>query len=45
MDAPNPEPIASPSGKLCRANPILTIIPVFNSVLLFLFLMLVLNFF
>lgn len=30
-EASNPEPIANPSGKLCIANPILTIIPVFNS--------------
>lgn len=31
IDAPNPDPIANPSGKLCNANPILTIIPVFNN--------------
>ena len=30
IDASNPDPIAKPSGKLCSANPILTIIPVFN---------------
>lgn len=35
MDAPNPEPIAKPSGKLWSAKPILTIIPVFNRVFLF----------
>ena len=29
-DAPKPEPIANPSGKLCIANPMLTIIPVFK---------------
>lgn len=35
-EASKPEPIANPSGKLCIAKPILTIIPVFNNVLLFL---------
>jgi len=30
-----PEPIAKPSGKLWRARPILTIIPVFNKLFLF----------
>ena len=29
-DTSNPEPIARPSGKLCNASPMLTIIPVFN---------------
>ena len=29
-DAPKPDPIASPSGKLWSANPMLTIIPVFS---------------
>lgn len=43
IDAPNPEPIANPSGKLCSANPILTIIPVFNK--LFVLFLLLLNFF
>ena len=33
IDAPNPDPIANPSGKLCNANPILTIIPVFSKLL------------
>ena len=42
-DAPNPDPIANPSGKLCIANPILTTIPVFNKLLPFIFLLL--NFF
>lgn len=32
IEAPNPEPIAKPSGKLCSAKPILTTIPVFNKV-------------
>jgi len=36
IDAPNPEPIANPSGKLCNAKPIPTIIPVFKSELLLL---------
>lgn len=31
IDASKPEPIANPSGKLCIASPILTIIPVFNN--------------
>lgn len=30
-DAPNPDPIAKPSGKLCIASPILVIIPVLNN--------------
>ena len=29
-DAPNPEPIAKPSVKLCSASPMLVIIPVLN---------------
>ena len=33
-DSPNPDPIANPSGKLCKANPILVIIPVLSSSLL-----------
>ena len=33
VEASKPEPIASPSGKLCIASPILTIIPVFNKLL------------
>ena len=47
IDASNPEPIAKPSGKLCSANPIDTIIPVFNKLFFsnFLFLSLALNFF
>ena len=45
-DASKPEPIANPSGKLCIARPIETIIPVFNKVLFELFiLVLLLNFF
>lgn len=39
-DASKPEPIANPSGKLCMARPMLTIIPVFNK----LFLMLLFDF-
>ena len=31
IDAPKPEPIASPSGKLCSAKPIPTIIPVLSN--------------
>ena len=31
IDASKPEPIANPSGKLCIASPIDTIIPVFNN--------------
>ena len=45
-EASKPEPIANPSGKLCIANPIETIIPVFSNSLLFLyFCSLLLNFF
>lgn len=36
-DAPKPEPIAKPSGKLWIAKPILTIIPVFNRLFFILF--------
>ena len=36
IEAPNPEPIAKPSGKLCKARPIPTIIPVSNKELLLL---------
>ena len=44
-DAPNPEPIANPSGKLCSANPILVIIPVLsNSLLVSVLEFLILNF-
>lgn len=35
-DASKPEPIANPSGKLCIARPMLTIIPVFNKLFLIL---------
>ena len=34
-EAPKPEPIASPSGKLCSARPIPTMIPVFRSEFVF----------
>jgi len=45
IDAPNPEPIANPSGKLWSAKPILTIIPVFNKLFLFfIFILFELNF-
>ena len=45
IDAPNPDPIANPSGKLCKAKPMLTTIPVFNmAFLLFLNLLNLLNF-
>ena len=41
-----PHRMLSPSGKLCSASPILTIIPVFSSVFsFFVLLILVLNFF
>lgn len=44
-DAPNPDPIANPSGKLCSANPILVIIPVLsNSLLVSVLEFLILNF-
>lgn len=46
IDAPNPDPIANPSGKLWSANPTLTIIPVFNNeLLLYLEFLFMLNFF
>ena len=44
-DAPNPDPIANPSGKLCSANPMLVIIPVLsNSLLVSVLEFLILNF-
>ena len=46
IDASKPEPIANPSGKLWIANPIDTIIPVFNkSFVLAYFCCFLLNFF
>ena len=42
IEASNPDPIANPSGKLCSARPMLTIIPVFSNE--FLFLCFILNF-
>lgn len=44
IDAPKPEPIAKPSGKLWSANPILTMMPVFNKVLLLKWLFFILMF-
>ena len=35
IDASKPEPIAKPSGKLCRVKPIPTAIPVLSSVFFF----------
>lgn len=36
-DAPKPEPIASPSGRLCSASPIPTAMPVFSKLAFFVF--------
>ena len=44
-EASKPEPIANPSGKLCIANPIETIIPVFSNSLLFLYFFFTIKFF